>query len=302
MSVFDQFSSHRLQLDSSAGNAIVDEAQQEFLSARDVKYVHNHGPAAAQFDNNTAHTDCSGFVSKILFDQCPRQYNEILQTADPWNDHPLAKDFANFLFDLRHNPQQGFAQIKIASSLKNGDLIAWANPDYDGTGNTGHVMIVDGSPTPAHNEIIDGKNYNVIEVPVIDASSVEHLNDKLPPKTHQQHRDGIGEGDIRLIVDGNDVPIGYMEGTYSHESNKPIKDPTIAADIAMGRVKSYIANLIEIIAPNISAMPVQNLIQHLDSASVPFLFGSEIPSRELIPSLWLHPIQVRHCSHCCSLQ
>jgi hypothetical protein len=130
----------------------------------------------------------------------------------------------------------GFEQVKDPALLSEGAIIAWAKPNYSGRGNTGHVAIVDGTPGPEHQEMINGQNYNVIDVPVIDASSVSHFNETLPPNAHQSQRDGLGKGVVRVIVDSNETPIGYMEGTFSNEEKRAIIEPTMGAEISMARL------------------------------------------------------------------
>ena len=50
------------------------------------------------------------------------------------------------------------------------------------------------------------------------------------------HRDGVGKGVVRIILDQSNRPIGYWEGTYWYEGGKEIRNPTLTESIAFARL------------------------------------------------------------------
>ncbi|MBY0547587.1 MAG: DJ-1/PfpI family protein [Candidatus Obscuribacterales bacterium] len=198
-----------------------------FANAKYVQYEHREVNAARQIfidDNGAMHaeTDCSGFVSHVIHRIAPRHYAAVRE-REPDAPYPQAKVWARFFDDLDlAQPTRGWVALKLRD-INHGDLIAWKEGGESANGNTGHVMIADGKPGPVKQ--IDG--YRVVDVPVIDSSSVYHFPvETLPPKAGQNHRDGLGKGCVRILLSTDDEPIGYWEGTYWGEGDRAINKPT----------------------------------------------------------------------------
>jgi hypothetical protein len=227
------------------GHEISACAQDLFECVEEVRYEHKQGTAAEQVCCQAgtwiARTDCSGFVSYVLNKVVPQQYEAILR-QEPSALHPHARTFALFLRALRSDvSRDGWIKVASYKELKRGDIVAWVEGHAEGEAahknkNTGHVMIVADMPGQVQEEAIAGKKVRFVPVSVIDASSVEHFPPEvLPPCAHQDHRNGLGKGVVRLILDDHDQVIGYWEGTYSHERQEPIDEPLLSDAIAFGR-------------------------------------------------------------------
>jgi hypothetical protein len=219
-----------------------------FNHAIETHYLHEHEEAADQVvidgaEKCTVDADCSGFVSYLLSQEAPKQYESII-ALQPKRDYPQAKSYVRFFQSLSSDaPTGGWLGVKSYRDLRRGDIIAWAKPpapEQAGKrrGNTGHVMIASGPAGTPETTNVDGQPVRFVPVAVIDCSSVNHFRPEvLPPQTNQDHRDGLGMGTVRLIVDDNDNVIGYWEGTYSNESQVAIHHPTYSDLIAFARLE-----------------------------------------------------------------
>jgi len=227
---------------SSTSAQLYELAQTIFLTVTDTHYQHVRQPAAAQVtfapDGKTCqvHSDCSGWVSYLLDKVAPAQYQAILSLR-PWAPHALAEAFAHFFQQLQQGAvSPGWEGIKSVHDLRQGDLVAWvlAAPPSGPRGNTGHVMIVADQPVV---EVAPDTQLRFLSVPVIDCSSVWHFPpEQLPPLAAQTARDGVGNGCVRIVLDANDNPIAYWEGTYSGEKKTPILGPEPSSVISFARL------------------------------------------------------------------
>jgi len=222
---------------SSAADKIVIDAESLLRSVSDVHYEHLHAPASDQVTGNTAHNDCSGFVSYLLAKHAPAQYAAI-SSKQPQKEYPQAKTYAKFFTELE-STRAGWKKVLNINHVKRGDYIAWAKQIVPGqkSGNTGHVAIVAAPPGDVRETTVNDKRVLYVEIKVIDSSSVDHFApDLLPPNAGQKHRDGIGEGYVRIIVDTDHKPVGYWEGTFWNEGGKPISGPSYTPIIGFARL------------------------------------------------------------------
>jgi cell wall-associated NlpC family hydrolase len=234
-----------LESSDTLGERAAALAHEIFEQATMVRYEHKHRPAAEQVasgsEGEEVRTDCSGFVSYIIHRVARRHYAAVrsLQPAAPY---PQAKTWARFFCSLNAGyPQNGWLRVAAYQDLRRGDFIAWTKAknaeDHAGHGNTGHVMMVYGEPGAVQQESINGETIRFVNVPVIDASSVYHFPpEQLPPLAHQQHRDGLGMGCVRILISPSGEPIGYWEGSYWGEGGKPIKEPHMSSEIGFARM------------------------------------------------------------------
>lgn len=216
-------------------------AESVFDNSTDVRYSHHEVPASKQVDTHAdgsmeAHTDCSGFVSYVVHSIGPRHYSAVRE-REPGASYPQAKIWASFFNTLDPDrPTDGWLGISNWQNLRAGDFIAWKEGSAE-SANTGHIMIVLSQP----GEIREEKGYRYVEIPVIDSSSVYHFApEQLPPNAHQNHRDGLGKGTIRLILSADNKPIGYWAGTYWGEGDKPVTHPTYSNMIRFARMISLV--------------------------------------------------------------
>lgn len=226
---------------SATAQAAFAEADSIFQHATNVRYEHNHTTADKQVlthgNSLTADTDCSGFISHVLFDTAPKQYEAIEKALHnfPIKNYPKAADFENFFESLNSQQKDGWENVSSVDQLQRGDIIAWSKPDN--LGNTGHVAMVMDPPTLDKTEIIGNQNVRVMNLHVIDSSSDVHFApEQLPPNAHQSQRDGLGEGYVQVYVAADGKPIGFQEGTYWNEGHHAISGPTFSNKISMGRL------------------------------------------------------------------
>jgi hypothetical protein len=100
-------------------------------------------------------------------------------------------------------------------------------------------MIVVDPPGRIQQENVGGKVIKFVQIRVLDSSGVRHFPpESLPPLAHQSTREGLGKGEIRLILDDDEKVVGYWEGTYSETKRKPIVRPTYASAIGFARLVS----------------------------------------------------------------
>jgi len=234
-------------LDGTLGAIIYRKALHIFNQAEVVHYEHHKAEATDQVvlsgDTCQAECDCSGFVSYVVRAVAPHHF-ESIESFIANGSHPLAKTFVQFFATLSPTQVQG-GWIKIMSytELRQGDLIAWekaANANsavQPKKGNTGHVMIVEAPATRPESMHRRDEVIRYVSVPVIDSSSVDHFPpEELPPRAHQLHRDGLGRGSIRLILNDEGQVVGYWEGTYWGEGDKKITRPSYTDSVSFARL------------------------------------------------------------------
>jgi hypothetical protein len=251
---------------SNRATRTYDKALWIFNHATETHYAHEGKGAGDQIvlqgqKSCTANADCSGFISYLLLETAPEQYQSIA-ALQPTHRYPQAKTYAQFFQSLTTvNARNGWLGLKSYKDLRQGDLIAWEKPPAqdiasgkeilpaqeipqalpafpEKTGNSGHVMLAAGETSQPDVVNVDGRTVRFVSVPVLDCSSVDHFKpEELPPHTDQRHRDGLGMGIVRLIIDDNDNVIGYWEGTYSHESEKKLLRPSRTKMIGFARLE-----------------------------------------------------------------
>jgi len=229
----------------SIGDKIYDKAKWVFDHASNVHYHHTHDQASEQVQVNDGGTcdsvnDCSGFVSYVLLCVAKRHY-EAAEEFSGKRAHPHADAYAKFFDSLSTDtPTHGWIKVASPRDLVRGDIIAWENPSVEqGLShiNTGHVMFVVDPPKKLERAHVGNSMISYFPVYVIDSSSVDHFPpESLPPLAHQSHRDGVGMGVIRIVVDNQEHPIAYWEGTYWGEGDKAITKPKYADMIRFGRL------------------------------------------------------------------
>jgi cell wall-associated NlpC family hydrolase len=225
---------------SNLGQRALNLAETTFDNASVVGYIHRNALASRQVLSQSdgsleAKTDCSGFMSYIVHSIAPRHYRAV-RSMEPQKSYPQAKIWAQFFDTLDSNqPRDGWLAISNWRDLRPGDIIAWEEGKISAGGNTGHVMMVQGKP----GEIKQQQDIRYFEVLVIDSSSVYHFPpEHLPPKASQTHRNGLGEGNVRILLSEQNVPVGYWAGTYWGEGEKPIKGPTLTKLVRFARMTS----------------------------------------------------------------
>ena len=230
---------------TTTSSRIYNKAEEIFEHTTNSHYEHLHEAATQQVREYNGmyetSTDCSGFVSYVLACVAPEQFDFIYRTTG--HTYPHAKTYTKVFSQLNTNqPTNGWLGIGSYKELQQGDIIAWEKPqEFSRSDNhhaqSGHVMIVINPPGNIVTETFAGRIIKYVKVYVLDSSSVEHFPPQLlPPLAHQNQRDGLGKGYVRLIIDNQNKVIGYWEGTFSHEKNKVIKGPTFVNKISFARL------------------------------------------------------------------
>lgn len=192
--------------------ALAGEAARQLAAMKTSTYSHHTSidEASGRFEY-----DCSGFVGYALGNVEPEAFAELRAATVR---RPLAKHFVTF---FTSNPSGHWRRVPRVLDLVPGDVLAWLRPADVVTKNTGHVMIVREAP---HR---DSKRADEIVVPIWDSTHVRHgTNDSRTASG----ADGLGTGEVLLIVDASGAPLEYRwsRGTKAREH---------ATTIAMGHLE-----------------------------------------------------------------
>jgi hypothetical protein len=192
------------------GAALVVEAERELSAMRTSHYEHHThvDEATGLYDY-----DCSGFVGYALSHVAPAALHAIATTTR--RPRPLAKHF-EAAFVAAPAPWHSIARV---DEIQPGDIIAWLEPPDLASRNTGHVMIVARAPRA-------GTRTNELVIGVIDSSHSWHGHGDT---RHADRRNGLGRGDIVIVVDDAGRAIAYRWSNSKHS----VVHPT---SIAIGRL------------------------------------------------------------------
>jgi hypothetical protein len=170
-------------------------------------YQHNQGTVIWPGDAGSSpecRTDCSGFIDALL------KHTYGLKSADlrKWfgKGRPLAKDYYAAIAE-----EKGFRRVPVISQLRPGDILAVQYPV--GSSNTGHVMLVAGTPKAraASAPLVAGTWQ--WEVNIIDESESGHGATDTRHKPDKTMRDGLGRGVLRIYTDAEGRIAGYAWST-----------------------------------------------------------------------------------------
>jgi hypothetical protein len=153
-----------------------------------------------------SHTDCSGFIDLLLAhddgytpDDFKRWFGSRRPTASRYHDAIVEG--------------RGFIALATIAELRAGDVIAIKY--FTRKDNTGHIMLVDGTPRRirATPPLIDGTTQ--WEIDVIDSSESGHGVSDSRHKRGDDGRDhdGLGKGVFRLYSDAQGAVAGFSWST-----------------------------------------------------------------------------------------
>ena len=147
-------------------------------------------------DSKVIDIDCSGLVDLWLQNSYSEARDEvfdyILQVRDTVKyriTRIYSFDFYDFFQNIKENASKNWQFVDINETLKEGDILAFINPEH--AGRWGHVAVVE-------EEISRSKEK--IAVKIIDSTSYHHFED-----WHQSDKMGIGCGIIELYFDNDKV-------------------------------------------------------------------------------------------------
>ena len=181
------------------GHALLAEAERELAALRTSRYAHHThvDEASGVFD-----FDCSGFVGYALSRISPDALRVIAERTQ--RPRPLAKHFEAALAA----PEAPWHAVNRVDDVRPGDVITWLEPADVASRNTGHVMIAASTPHA-------GRRDDELVIAVIDSSHSEHG----PKDTrHAGHANGLGRGEIVVVVDGARRPVAYRWSTLRHSA------------------------------------------------------------------------------------
>jgi hypothetical protein len=195
---FNIFTPHKSDVHVPLSKHLLDEAFRQLSLMKNSQYSHktNVDESIGKFEY-----DCSGFLNYALKESVLPAF---LYLQDFSDTRPQAKDYVNLIASvpfLSDGQITGYwGQVKEVTSLNSGDIIAWLKPKNRVSNNTGHVMVVVGN-VEKHpiwkNEYI---------VPIVDSAASGHGSTDSRSPTGAS---GLGKGNIILLVDDNNKPIGY---------------------------------------------------------------------------------------------
>lgn len=170
-------------------------------------------------------SDCSGFVNALL----RRSYELSDQDLFSWlgSTRPLAKDY--YLTILNQN---GFKRQRLITDVLPGDILAVKY--FDGSENTGHVMVASGAAVKMLNSPPLIENTLQWRIEVIDSSRSGHgiLDSRFDPDT-QMFRTGAGKGYLRIYTSLTGEVIGY---SWSESERSAFQSPALR-HLVVGRIE-----------------------------------------------------------------
>jgi hypothetical protein len=194
----------------AGARTLLDEAWRELALVRVTRYSHRTHVDEA---TGTFEVDCSGFLDYALARAVPDAFEELREASVR---RPLAKHYVQFFESLaRGQPSRRWQHVARVTELVPGDVIAWLKPADSRSRNTGHVMIVSG---PVRRDAVRA---DLVAVPIIDSTAITHGQSD---SRKAARRTGLGTGEVLLIVDATDAPIGFRwsRGTRARERHTTV--------------------------------------------------------------------------------
>lgn len=197
------------------------------LQTENTSYKHKNGYVKWKVedgaDDYESHTDCSGFLTALL----EKAYGFTPDFFKQWlgRRRPLAKTYHEAIIN-----QHGFKLIHSIADVEPGDIIAVRYPD--GTGSTGHIMVVSDIPQERKASGPKIKGTGQWEIAVIDSSESGHGNTDTRHREDGTYGAGAGEGILRLYTDRKGRVAGY---TWSTFGNSEYYDQTVRS-LVIGRL------------------------------------------------------------------
>ena len=183
----------------AAGATLIQgEVTRELSAVRETTYTHTTyvDESKGVFD-----FDCSGFVGYAVDHGVGTAMTSLRAATGP---RPLAKDFEAYFESIGASASKGgWSRVGRAMDLVPGDVIAWIKPDDVVSANTGHVLIVRGGVRRSSTRA------DVIIVPITDSTSTPHG----AGDSRAAGQNGLGTGEIGILVDASGAPIGYHWST-----------------------------------------------------------------------------------------
>jgi len=170
---------------------LITRARKVLETMKVTTYVHT---TDIKEDAGEYHCDCSGLITYLLKKELPAHYKAVVFPVK--FKHPRASDFTDWFASLPAQVEAGklWHKVENLTDAKAGDLLAWRKDPVPPTGNTGHIVLIDGAP----KRVAEG----IYSVEVIDSTTAGHEND-----TRKKGETGVGRGTIYVKVDAAGRPV-----------------------------------------------------------------------------------------------
>jgi hypothetical protein len=176
----------------------------------DTNYQHKvsvvHFPGDPGSDHAECRTDCSGLLDAVLkraYGLTPAQLSDWLKA-----NRPLAKHYHEAIANER-----GFQKIATLPDVRPGDILAISYPAGAKENNTGHVMLVAGTPKQRTATAPIVEQTLQWEVPVIDESETGHGTTDTRHNDDHTSSNGLGHGVLRIYTERHGRVAGYAWST-----------------------------------------------------------------------------------------
>ncbi len=215
----------------AATPVVFDEADRILHNVKKTHYQHN------LLFNETSGTylcDCSGLVDYVLGRVAPDALAKIKthsKTHHPKEKRPLAQDYYEYFTELKAGSAGAtssgkWSAVKKLTDATKGDVIAYKYTKAADKPDTGHVMIIAGTPEPTGQHYWKHLTWKQYKVRVIDSANSGHDEDKRTKTSN-----GVGAGFMYYYVDSSGTPVGFC---WNDQKGTVRADELIG--IAVGRV------------------------------------------------------------------
>jgi hypothetical protein len=191
------------------------------------KYGHEKLDVKWQGEDNAAASvcfaDCSYFLDALLAHSYPKYNAEALNRWFGSKKRPLAKHYYETI-----TAKKGFSRISKIGDVRAGDIIAIrylvANKDKD----TGHTMLVVGTPKERTASAMIINETVQWEVPIMDMTRTGHGKRDSRLKSNGEFSGGLGTGFLRIYATKDGTLAGYSWSFVANSGYHEMKDRPIA--------------------------------------------------------------------------
>ena len=194
---------------------------------------YEHGQGTVDFGATpSSYTDCSGLIDHLLM----HSYGYSVDDFRRWfgSRRPSARRYYDAIVG-----QSGFVHLERVTDLRPGDLISVKY--LKESENTGHIMLVnqrpERAPAPSDASRARSAHGESFLISVIDSSESGHGPTDTRHKRGPGGRDhdGIGQGVLRVYVDGADRVTGFAWSALASSAFRgPDEEPVVLARLLAG--------------------------------------------------------------------
>jgi hypothetical protein len=153
--------------------------------------------------------DCSGFLAALLTQAYGMTTDDFIRWLS--KPRPLAEDFYAAIV-----AGHGVQRVTRIDAARAGDIIAIKYPPGAGGDNTGHIMLMAGSPQRRSASKPLGGVSEQWDVAVIDSSESGHGPEDTRRQPDNTFHDGVGQGTLRIYSDASAGISGYAWSDFAN--------------------------------------------------------------------------------------